>query len=94
MKTAKFVSALALALALGASVSVPAFADLPKAEERINIRALDTNKNGKIEKDEYLAFMAKEFDKSAGAKGYCTFEEVDRGFRRMPDRFDVYTQGG
>lgn len=93
MRTAKFVSALALALALGAGVSAPAFADLPKAEQRVNIRALDTNKNGKVEKDEYLAFMAKEFDKSAGAKGYCTFEEVDRGFRRMPDRIEFIHPG-
>jgi len=44
---------------------------------------MDTNKNGKVEKDEYLAFMAKEFDKAAGKKGYCTFEEVDKGVKEM-----------
>lgn len=93
MKSAKFASAIATALILGAGVSVPAFADLPNADQRVNIRSLDTNKNGKIEKDEYLAFMAREFDKTAGAKGYCTFEEVDRGFRHMSDGFDVFTKG-
>lgn len=80
MSTRKTVSILALTLALGGGMlATPAFADLPSKPG--DIRVMDTNKNGKIEKDEYLAFMAKQFDRAAGAKGYCTFQEIIEGFR-------------
>lgn len=80
MSTRKSLSILALTLALGGGMlATPAFADLPSKPD--DIKVMDTNKNGKVEKDEYLAYMAKMFDKSAGAKGYCTFEEVAKGFR-------------
>lgn len=90
MSTRKSVSILALALALGGGMlATPAFADLPK--EPGDIRVMDTNKNGKIEKDEYIAYVSKMFDKTAGAKGYCTFEEVKKGFR---EGFDFTIFGG
>ncbi|MBI4757161.1 MAG: hypothetical protein HY778_17450 [Betaproteobacteria bacterium] len=41
---------------------------------------MDTNKNGRIEKAEYMEYVGKAFDSAAGAKGYCTFEEVKAGF--------------
>jgi len=83
MKLTRSASLVALTFALvGGMAAAPALADLPKGA--VNVKTMDTNKNGKVEKDEYLAFMAKEFDKTAGAKGYCTFEEVDRGIRLMP----------
>lgn len=79
MNTRKSISILALSLALGGSMlATPAFADLPRQPG--DIRVMDTNKNGRVEKDEYLAFMAKQFDKAAGTKGYCTFEEIKQGF--------------
>lgn len=82
MKLAPMLSAAAVALALaGGLVSAPAYAEVPKGPK--NIAVMDTNKNGKIEKEEYLDFMGKEFEKTAGSKGYCTFEEVKEGFRRM-----------
>lgn len=85
MKLVKSASAVVLALALsGGLISTQALADVPS--KPTDIRIMDTNKNGKVEKDEYLAFMAKEFDKSAGSKGYCTFQEIDRAFREMPSR--------
>ncbi|MBI5789933.1 MAG: hypothetical protein HZA63_00505 [Rhodocyclales bacterium] len=84
MSTRNSVSILALTLALGAGMlTTPAFADLPNKPG--DIRVMDTNKNGRIEKDEYLAHMAKMFDKAAGTKGYCTFEEVIQGFRGNTD---------
>jgi hypothetical protein len=86
MKLVKSASAVVLALALSSGLMSPqALADVPS--KPTDIRSLDTNKNGKIEKDEYLAFMSREFDKAAGKKGYCTFEEVEQGVRKMPTRF-------
>ena len=83
MKLVKSASAITLAMALSSGLmSSPAFADVPSKPG--DLRVIDANKNGKVEKDEYLAFMAREFDKAAGKKGYCTFEEVDQGFRQMP----------
>jgi len=82
MRFAPTLSAAVLTLALaGGLASAPVFADIPKAPSKISV--MDTNKNGRIEKEEYLAYMGKEFDKSAGSKGYCTFEEVAEGFRQM-----------
>jgi hypothetical protein len=74
---------LALALALCATLAAaPALADLPRVQQQ-DIRAMDTNKNGRIEKDEYLAAMGKMFGQLSGAKGYCTFEEVSEGLRAV-----------
>ena len=87
-------TAVALALALsGTFVAAPALADLPSKPG--DIRVMDTDRNGKVEKQEYLAFMAKEFEKTAGAKGYCTFAEIDQAFRNMPGAwtFDVSRPG-
>lgn len=93
MKLIKSASAVALVLTLSSGLmSTQALADVPS--NPTDIRSMDTNKNGKVEKDEYLAFMAKEFDKSAGKKGYCTFEEVDRGIRTMPAITILNVQGG
>lgn len=81
MKLASTLSAAAVTLALiGGMASSNAFADVPKAPK--DIAAMDTNKNGRIEKDEYMKAMAAEFDKTAGSKGYCTFEEVAEGWRQ------------
>ena len=82
MKLARILSAAALTVALtGGMVFSPAYADLPKGPAAISV--IDSNKNGRIEKEEYLSYMGTEFDKSAGAKGYCTFEEIATGFRAM-----------
>ena len=89
MKLMKPISALAVVLALGAGslVTSTAFADLPKAPSKISV--IDTNKNGKIEKSEFLAHMSASFDKAAGAKGYCTYEEVQQGFADMRNNFYI-----
>lgn len=81
MKLASTLSAAAVTLALIGGMAAPsAFADVPKTPK--DIAAMDTNKNGRIEKDEYLKAMSAEFDKAAGSKGYCTFEEVAEGWRQ------------
>ncbi|GAB4181079.1 MAG: hypothetical protein Fur0039_25930 [Rhodocyclaceae bacterium] len=86
MTLSKSATAIALALALtGGLAAAPAFADLPSKPQ--DIRIMDTNKNGRVEKQEYLAFMAKAFDETAGAKGYCTFEEIDRAIRGFPGQW-------
>lgn len=82
MKLARILSVTALSVAFaGGMVAAPAYADLPKGPAAISV--IDSNKNGRIEKDEYLSYMGAEFDKTAGAKGYCTFEEVAAGFKAM-----------
>lgn len=81
MKLAHSLSALALSVALLGGFATPTFAALPKAPT--NISAIDTNKNGRIEKEEYLAHMSASFDQLAGGKGYCSFEEVKEGFRQL-----------
>lgn len=81
MKLASTFSAAVVTLALiGGMTSPSAFADVPKAPK--DIAAMDTNKNGRIEKEEYVKAMAAEFDKTAGSKGYCSFEEVAEGWRQ------------
>lgn len=78
-KLTKIASAVVLGVALSGGAGL-ALADVPLNSP---IRQIDTNKDNKITKEEYLAFMAKEFDKAAGAKGYCTYEEVQKGFGGM-----------
>lgn len=81
MKLASTFSAAAVTLALiGGMASTSALAEVPKAPK--DIAAMDTNKNGRIEKDEYVTAMTAEFEKTAGSKGYCTFEEVAEGWRQ------------
>ncbi len=72
------------AAAAAGTAATMARADLPKAQ-RVNVKDMDVNRNGRIEKDEYLAFMGRMFDQAAGVKGYCTFEEVADGFKRLND---------
>lgn len=78
MNARKSLSILALTLALGGGMlATPSFAAVPSNAG--DVQVMDTNKNGKVEKDEYLAYMSKAFDKAAGTKGYCTFEEIKKG---------------
>jgi hypothetical protein len=58
-------TALALALA-GGMIATPAFAADSSVEM---MKMMYTNKNGLIEKDEYIAYHSKMFDKMAGTKG-------------------------
>jgi len=62
-------------------------ADLPSKPE--SVKTMDTNKNGKVEKQEYLAYMGKAFDKLSGGKGYCTFAEVRFGTSVMNAAFET-----
>ena len=81
MSLIKSATAVVLAMALtGLSVNA-VLADLPSKPRSVEV--MDTNKNGKVEKQEYLAFMGGEFDKAAGSKGYCTFAEIKAGTRNM-----------
>jgi hypothetical protein len=85
MKLIKIASVVALAAVLAGGLAVnTAFADLPK--KPLNVKVMDTNKNGRIEKSEYLAFMGAEFDKLAGGKGYCTYAEIEKGFSAIPSQ--------
>ena len=77
---------LALALAGGLTANV-AYADLPNTPA--NVKVMDRNKNGKIEREEYLAYMGRRFDELAGGKGYCTYEEVSAGLRKLGSAFPV-----
>lgn len=82
MNTTKIFGALALVALLGTGVSAaPAFADVPSIPR--NIKAMDANKDGRIDREEYLTFLSERFDEAAGSKGYCTFEEVRQGFDWM-----------
>ncbi len=92
MSPMKFASVAALAIALaGGLAAQTALADVPNTPA--NVRIMDTNKNGRIEKDEYLAYMGSQFDKLAGKKGYCTFEEVSVGLKGFGSVFPAPTVG-
>jgi hypothetical protein len=70
----KSATAIALLMALGAGfAATPALADLPSKQD---VKEVDANKDGKVSKQEFLAFMGKRFEQTAGAKGYCTYEEI------------------
>lgn len=89
MKARKSISILALSLALaGGMIATPAFATDNSADM---LKMMDTNKDGTIEKDEYIAYQSKMFDKMAGTKGYLTVPEVMQSFR---DGFDFKLYGG
>ena len=86
MNLIKSASVVALAIALaGGLAAQTALADLPNTPA--NVKIMDKNKNSRIEKDEYLAYMGAQFDKLAGAKGYCTFAEVSDGLRKLGSTF-------
>jgi hypothetical protein len=86
MNLIKSASVVALAIALaGGLAAQTALADLPNTPG--NVKIMDKNKDGRIGKDEYLAYMGAQFDKLAGAKGYCTFAEVSDGLRKLGSTF-------
>ncbi|MBK8400393.1 MAG: hypothetical protein IPL29_04840 [Propionivibrio sp.] len=89
MNRSKFASILALSMALaGGMVATPAFAD--KSDDMMKM--MDTNKNGMIEKDEYLAYQSKVFDKmAADKKGQATMKDVMKAF---PAAFDFNGYAG
>lgn len=90
MSLMKSASVVALAIALaGGLAAQTALADLPNTPA--NVKVIDKNKNGRIEKEEYLAYMGAQFDKLAGKKGYCTFEEVSAGLRNLGSVFPTGT---
>lgn len=91
MKTASVI-ALAVVLAGGMAAQQPAWADLPNTPA--NVKIMDKNNNGKIEKSEYLAYMSAQFDRLAGNKGYCTYEEVSSGLKRLGSVFPEGTRFG
>lgn len=90
MRLSKSASIVALAIALaGGLAAQTALADLPN--KPANVKVMDKNKNGRIEKEEYLAYLGAQFDKLAGNKGYCTFEEISGGLRNLGS---VFPTGG
>jgi len=86
MSTTRRFTTVALAMLLGAGLlASPVHAELPK--EPRNVAVMDANKDGKIDRDEYLDYMGTQFDKRAGTKGYCTFEEVSEGAKDIWELF-------
>jgi hypothetical protein len=86
MNLIKSASVVALAMVLaGGLAAQTALADLPNTPA--NVKVMDKNKNGRIEKEEYLAYMGRRFDKLAGTKGYCTFAEISEGLRKLGSAF-------
>ncbi len=78
----KSLSGAAL-LGLAVLASNPGFAADPDLKSAESIKKMDTNRDGKLTKDEYLAAMGAVFDKHAGAKGYCTPEEAREVMRAL-----------
>lgn len=66
----------AVLLGLAVVAASPSIAAGPNLDTAQSIQAMDTNRDGRLTKDEYLAAMSAIFDKHAGAKGYCTPDEV------------------
>ena len=79
------VKSLSGAVLLGLAVlaSNPGFAAEPNLKSAQSIRKMDTNRDGKLTKDECLAAMGAVFDKHAGAKGYCTPEEAGEALKEL-----------
>lgn len=50
-----------------------------------DIMKMDTNKDGRLDRSEYLAAMIKVFDAHAGAKGYCTPTEAMAVMKEIQD---------
>ena len=88
MPTARTTPRILLALTCSTLLAAPlAHADLPKVDAKPDVREMDANNNGRIEKDEYVSYITRSFEKAAGAKGYCTYEELLGGFKRWMDRY-------
>jgi len=86
MSTTRRFTTVALAMLLGAGLlASPVHAELPRQPR--NVAVMDTNQDGKIDRDEYLGYMGAQFDKRAGTKGYCTFEEVSEGAKDIWELF-------
>ncbi|MBW6493888.1 MAG: hypothetical protein K0B16_04930 [Burkholderiaceae bacterium] len=84
----KPLSAPALVLAFGGgTLTTSAYAALPSVPGKTSV--IDANKNGKIEKTEFVAYMSKAFDKAAGGKGYCTYEEIQSAYQNVQDNFYI-----
>ncbi len=78
------VSSMLLAVAVVASS--PSFGQtfpLPLSAE--HIRKMDSNKDGRLTKDEFLKAMGAAFDTHAGAKGYRTPEEAQQVMKSIQD---------
>ena len=89
MSTRKSLSILALSLALGGGmIATPSFAADNSADM---MKMMDTNKNGMVEKDEYIAYHSKMFDKMAGTKSNLSSQDVMKSF---PTGFNFMAFGG
>lgn len=67
----------AVLLGLTVLAANPSFAAGANPCSAQSIKKMDTNRDGRLSKSEYLAAMGAIFDKHAGAKGYCTPEEAE-----------------
>jgi hypothetical protein len=87
MKLRSIVAPALVSLALAAPAAL-AQQGLVKsdAEQQRMLMRMDTNKDNRISKQEYLAAMGAVFDKHAGAKGYCTPDEAMAVMKKIDDR--------
>lgn len=75
MNTIRRVPHVALALLLTTGLlSAPAMAVVPPVPN--DFAAMDTNKDGQVDKQEYMAVVSAHFDKATECKGYCTFSNA------------------
>jgi hypothetical protein len=88
MKLRSIAAPVLFGLALASPLASFAQQGLVKTEteQQRLLMKMDTNKDGRITKQEYLAAMGAVFDKHAGAKGYCTPEEAMTLMRKIDDR--------
>ncbi len=69
LRVKSLFSAAALGIALFAASPV-------YAQSSAEISKMDLDKDGKVTRREFLTTMVDVFDKHAGAKGYCTADEI------------------
>jgi hypothetical protein len=67
-------------LASGASL-----AQASRVLTNAEIMRMDLNKDGRVTKDEFLSAMGKVFDDQAGAKGYCSADDMRAIMKAMQD---------
>lgn len=83
MNAKRVVGTALLGLAIFASA--PLMAQGTRALTKAEFTQLDSNKDGRLSKDEFMAGIGKVFDEHAGAKGYCTMDEAAAVMRKVQD---------
>jgi hypothetical protein len=76
----KLVTALSMVVALAAGVAggTATAADMMQNNPENTGKAMDYNKDGRIDRYEFVRYQGRMFDQMAGTKGYATYADVSK----------------